>query len=119
MPVSFGERLAAQLRACVAAEGLKVWKDVGLRRRDHRGELVMLDDERLAPLWAAAGSWASRSPCTPPTLSRSSAACSTAIPTSTSTSPPASRSWDAGGPAPGGATARAHLHGLYGLSYSE
>ncbi|MEU4697959.1 amidohydrolase family protein [Nonomuraea dietziae] len=53
----FGERLAAQLRACVAegAAGLKVWKDVGLRRRDHRGELVMLDDERLAPLWAAAG----------------------------------------------------------------
>lgn len=53
----FGERLAAQLRASVAegAAGLKVWKDVGLRRRDHRGELVMLDDERLAPLWATAG----------------------------------------------------------------
>ncbi|WP_431895464.1 amidohydrolase family protein [Nonomuraea sp. bgisy101] len=53
----FGERLAEQLRASVAegAAGLKVWKDVGLRRRDHRGELVMLDDERLAPLWAAAG----------------------------------------------------------------
>ncbi|MDF2705136.1 amidohydrolase family protein [Nonomuraea muscovyensis] len=53
----FGERLAAQLRASVAegAAGLKVWKDVGLHVRDHRGELVMLDDERLAPLWAAAG----------------------------------------------------------------
>ncbi|MFD9950399.1 amidohydrolase family protein [Nonomuraea sp. NPDC059023] len=53
----FGERLAAQLRASVAegAAGLKVWKDVGLRVRDHRGELVMLDDVRLGPLWAAAG----------------------------------------------------------------
>ncbi|MEU0566985.1 amidohydrolase family protein [Nonomuraea sp. NPDC005983] len=53
----FGEKLAAQLRASVAegAAGLKVWKDVGLRVRDGRGELVMLDDERLGPLWAAAG----------------------------------------------------------------
>ncbi|MFG1688449.1 amidohydrolase family protein [Nonomuraea sp. NPDC049269] len=53
----FGERLAAQLRRSVAegAAGLKVWKDVGLRVRDDRGELVMLDDPRLDPLWAAAG----------------------------------------------------------------
>ncbi|MEU1725954.1 amidohydrolase family protein [Nonomuraea sp. NPDC005692] len=53
----FGERLAAQLRRSVAegAAGLKVWKDVGLRVRDHRGELVMLDDPRLDPLWAAVG----------------------------------------------------------------
>ncbi|MBN6052882.1 amidohydrolase family protein, partial [Nonomuraea sp. RK-328] len=53
----FGERLAAQLTRSVAegAAGLKVWKDVGLRVRDHRGELVMLDDPRLDPLWAAIG----------------------------------------------------------------
>ncbi|MEV4369578.1 amidohydrolase family protein [Nonomuraea sp. NPDC049637] len=53
----FGERLAAQLRRSVAegAAGLKVWKDVGLRVRDHRGELVLLDDPRLDPLWAAVG----------------------------------------------------------------
>ncbi|WP_433514571.1 amidohydrolase family protein [Nonomuraea sp. CA-143628] len=53
----FGERLAAQLRRSAAegAAGLKVWKDVGLRVRDHRGELVMLDDPRLDPLWAAVG----------------------------------------------------------------
>ncbi|WP_157248188.1 amidohydrolase family protein [Nonomuraea typhae] len=53
----FGERLAAQLRASVAegAAGLKVWKDVGLRVRDARGVLIMLDDVRLAPLWATAG----------------------------------------------------------------
>ncbi|MFC4116694.1 amidohydrolase family protein [Nonomuraea zeae] len=53
----FGERLAGQLRRNVAegAAGLKVWKDVGLRVRDDRGELVMLDDPRLDPLWAAVG----------------------------------------------------------------
>ncbi|MEV4094385.1 amidohydrolase family protein [Streptosporangium saharense] len=53
----FGERLAAQLRASVAegAAGLKVWKDLGLHVRDHRGELLTLDDVRLGPLWAAAG----------------------------------------------------------------
>ncbi|GGT39210.1 amidohydrolase family protein [Nonomuraea spiralis] len=53
----FGERLAAQVRRSVAegAAGLKVWKDVGLRVRDHKGELVMLDDPRLDPLWAAVG----------------------------------------------------------------
>ncbi|SEF54946.1 Amidohydrolase [Nonomuraea solani] len=53
----FGERLAGQLRRNVAegAAGLKVWKDVGLRVRDDRGELLMLDDPRLDPLWAAVG----------------------------------------------------------------
>jgi alpha-galactosidase len=52
----FGERIAAGLAASVAAgaKGLKVWKDLGLHRRDHRGDLVLLDDERLGPLWAAA-----------------------------------------------------------------
>ncbi|HLB62185.1 MAG TPA: amidohydrolase family protein [Actinomycetota bacterium] len=51
-----GERLAAQLeRAAEAgAKGLKVWKDLGLRLRDERGELLMPDDERLADLWEAA-----------------------------------------------------------------
>ncbi len=33
---------------------MKVWKDLGLHRRDHHGNLVLLDDERLAPLWAEA-----------------------------------------------------------------
>ncbi|HEY7400034.1 MAG TPA: amidohydrolase family protein [Actinomycetota bacterium] len=52
----FGERLAAQLHACVAegARGVKVWKQLGLRIRDDRGALVMPDDERLDPVWAAA-----------------------------------------------------------------
>lgn len=52
----FGERIAARLAECAAmgAKGLKVWKDLGLERRDHRGELVLLDDERLSPVWSAA-----------------------------------------------------------------
>jgi predicted TIM-barrel fold metal-dependent hydrolase len=37
------------------AEGLKVWKDFGLRVRDDRGRVVEVDDPRLHPLWQAAG----------------------------------------------------------------
>jgi hypothetical protein len=37
------------------ARGLKVWKDVGLGIVDERGALVLPDDERLAPVYAAAG----------------------------------------------------------------
>ena len=53
----FGERLAADLRAAVqaGAEGLKIWKDLGLTWKDNRGRLIALDDERLAPLFATAG----------------------------------------------------------------
>lgn len=52
----FGERLAAGLRAYAdaGAAGVKVWKDLGLHVRDHRDELVLPDDERLSPVWAAA-----------------------------------------------------------------
>lgn len=52
-----GERLAEDLRrvATAGAEGLKIWKDVGLTRRDGNGRLVRLDDERLSPLFATAG----------------------------------------------------------------
>ncbi|MFG1710925.1 amidohydrolase family protein [Nonomuraea sp. M3C6] len=55
--VGFGERLAEHLRRSVTegAAGLKVWKDLGLKIRDYEGELIMLDDPRLAPLWATAG----------------------------------------------------------------
>lgn len=42
--------------AAAGAVGLKVWKDLGLTVRDRKGHLVLLDDPRLAPLWAAAGS---------------------------------------------------------------
>jgi predicted TIM-barrel fold metal-dependent hydrolase len=53
----FGERLAASLRASVAvgAQGLKVWKDLGLQVRDRDGNLLLPDDSRLGALWAEAG----------------------------------------------------------------
>jgi predicted TIM-barrel fold metal-dependent hydrolase len=52
----FGARMAATLRQAVAAgaHGMKVWKILGLHVRDDAGELVMPDDDRLDPLWAAA-----------------------------------------------------------------
>ncbi|GAB4570247.1 MAG: hypothetical protein Kow0047_23800 [Anaerolineae bacterium] len=40
--------------AAAGARGLKVWKDLGLRIRDHEGRLVPVDDERLAPIWETA-----------------------------------------------------------------
>ncbi len=53
----FGESEAARLRDSVAAgaRGLKVWKLLGLRARDVSRRLVPVDDQRLDPLWAAAG----------------------------------------------------------------
>jgi len=53
----FGEWAAKRFRAQVArgAQGLKVWKDFGLRVKDQHGNLVPVDDERLNPLWAEAG----------------------------------------------------------------
>ncbi len=44
------ERLVEQ-GAC----GLKIWKDLGLSLRDVNGELMCVDDERLAPLFEKAG----------------------------------------------------------------
>jgi uncharacterized protein len=37
------------------ARGLKILKELGLRYRDGRGNLVFVDDERLAPVWEEAG----------------------------------------------------------------
>jgi len=53
----FGERMAADLREAVArgAQGVKIHKSLGLRIRDPQGRLLMPDDERLAPIFAAAG----------------------------------------------------------------
>lgn len=52
----FGETEARRLRdsAAAGARGLKVWKTLGLRLRDHAGRLVAVDDERLSPLWETA-----------------------------------------------------------------
>jgi predicted TIM-barrel fold metal-dependent hydrolase len=51
-----GRTVADSLRASVGAgaKGIKVWKDLGLHVRDDRGELVLPDDGRLAPLWETA-----------------------------------------------------------------
>lgn len=37
------------------AQGLKIWKPLGLHVRDHKGILVNVDDPRLDPIWLAAG----------------------------------------------------------------
>jgi predicted TIM-barrel fold metal-dependent hydrolase len=47
------ERLQAQKER--GAFGLKIWKPFGLFVVDERQELVKVDDERLDPLWRAAG----------------------------------------------------------------
>jgi predicted TIM-barrel fold metal-dependent hydrolase len=51
----WGERMGASLADSVrrGAAGLKLWKDIGLRVRDERDELIFLDDDRLEPLWDA------------------------------------------------------------------
>ena len=53
----FGEWAAAQFRAQVlrGAQGLKIWKPLGLHIRDQHNKLVAVDDPRLIPLWEAAG----------------------------------------------------------------
>ena len=53
---NFGEWAAARFRAQVkrGAEGLKIWKALGLKVQDHQGRLVRVDDERLIPLWETA-----------------------------------------------------------------
>lgn len=54
---TFGEWAAKQFRRQVerGAEGLKIWKPLGLRVKDQHNTLVAVDDVRLDPLWAAAG----------------------------------------------------------------
>ncbi|MCL2594594.1 MAG: amidohydrolase family protein [Promicromonosporaceae bacterium] len=49
------ERIARSITDSAArgACGVKLWKDIGLRRRDEHGELIFLDDPRLEGMWAA------------------------------------------------------------------
>jgi predicted TIM-barrel fold metal-dependent hydrolase len=56
-PHDFGEWAAARVEAQVrrGAQGLKVWKVLGLTLRDPAGRLVPVDDMRLDPIWARAG----------------------------------------------------------------
>ena len=53
----FGEWAAKRFREQVTrgAQGLKIWKGLGLNVQDHENQLVMVDDERLDPVWAMAG----------------------------------------------------------------
>jgi predicted TIM-barrel fold metal-dependent hydrolase len=53
----FGEWAAARLRqqAARGAQGLKIWKNLGLRVTDQHGAVVRIDDPRLDPVWQAAG----------------------------------------------------------------
>lgn len=52
-----GELLARRFADCVAegAQGLKLWKDLGLTVRDCNGDLVRVNDPSLDPLIAKAG----------------------------------------------------------------
>lgn len=52
----FFERCVLRLDECVAAGaiGMKIWKDLGLRLRDHDGTLLRIDDSRLDPFFARA-----------------------------------------------------------------
>lgn len=53
---NFGEKLAKQLDRSVkaGAQGLKIFKNLGLGVRDKNGRLLRADDERLKPLWQKA-----------------------------------------------------------------
>jgi predicted TIM-barrel fold metal-dependent hydrolase len=57
--VDIGGYLERQFRDSVAAgaQGLKIWKPLGLTLYDTQGQLVPVDDRRLDPLWAAAGEY--------------------------------------------------------------
>lgn len=54
---SFPEWAAQRLRAQKerGAQGLKIWKPLGLHVKDQNGSLVDVDDERLVPIWETAG----------------------------------------------------------------
>lgn len=53
----FGEKWAKILEKSVdaGAQGLKVFKNLGLVHRDKNGKLISPDDPRLDPIWAKAG----------------------------------------------------------------
>ncbi len=53
----FGEKMAADLREAVelGAQGVKIGKAFGLLTKDPQGKLLMPGDERLDPVFAAAG----------------------------------------------------------------
>jgi predicted TIM-barrel fold metal-dependent hydrolase len=54
---AFPEWAAVRLRVQKerGAQGLKIWKGLGLHVRDHQDRLVDVDDPRLDPIWETAG----------------------------------------------------------------
>jgi predicted TIM-barrel fold metal-dependent hydrolase len=44
-----------QVQKAAGAEGLKIWKGLGLKVRDQDGSLVKVNDQRLSPIWESAG----------------------------------------------------------------
>jgi len=54
---AFPDWAAARLKnqQGVGADGLKIWKNFGLQVRDHKDNLVKIDDTRLDPIWITAG----------------------------------------------------------------
>lgn len=56
-PDFFHKRAIEQLEILVehGVRGIKIWKDLGLTLREENGELLRIDDERLAPLFEKAG----------------------------------------------------------------
>ena len=55
--IHFGEWAAERLKEQVnwGAQGLKIWKKFGLSVRDHKGDLVAVDDSSLDPIWLTSG----------------------------------------------------------------
>jgi hypothetical protein len=53
---SFPDWAASRLhaQAGIGAQGLKIWKNFGLKVRDYQGNLVYVDDPRLDPIWQSA-----------------------------------------------------------------
>jgi predicted TIM-barrel fold metal-dependent hydrolase len=54
---AFPEWAATRLifQAKIGAQGLKIWKNFGLKVSDQLGDLVKVDDPRLNPIWETAG----------------------------------------------------------------
>jgi predicted TIM-barrel fold metal-dependent hydrolase len=54
---NFGRKAAAQLEQDVknGAQGLKIYKNLGLTVKDSKGQRIAVDDPRLDPIWAKAG----------------------------------------------------------------
>src|ERR1700686_1445736 len=53
----WSERTTAELERCFrgGAQGLKIWKDLGLEFKNRDGSYIQADDPRLDPIWEMCG----------------------------------------------------------------